>query len=318
MKKSKNKIAIVRCAVPHKLILKPNETLDIPAYTDRGLKCPPTTAILQETEESSIPEFVDVTPGVVHYKYGCNSLIVTLSNLTTNTVAISPKAILCELQPVVVTDEVLDRLEKDAEVEKKREEVVANLSIDENNILDDEQKDQIIQLLRKHKDIFSTSDSDIGHCTIMNHRIDLTYERPFKQKHRRIPPAMVDEVRQHLEQLLKCNIIRPSKSPWTSNIVLVRKKNGKLRLCVDYRMLNNRTVKDSFALPRINEVFDCLHGAKFFSTIDMKAGYHQIEVEELHKERTGFTVGPLGFFEYNRMSFGLCNSPVTYQRIMQE
>lgn len=127
---------------------------------------------------------------------------------------------------------------------------------------------------------------------------------------------MIDEVRQHLEQLLASAVIRKSQSPWCSNVVLVRKKNGKLRMCVDYRMLNNRTVKDSYALPRIEEVFDLLHGAKVFSTLDMKSGYHQVEVEEEHKERTAFTVGPLGFYEYCKMPFGLSNSPATYQRLI--
>ena len=89
-------------------------------------------------------------------------------------------------------------------------------------------------------------------------------------------------------------------------------------MCVDYRMLNKRSVKDAYALPRIEEVFDVLHGAKYFSTIDMKAGYHQVEIEDHHKERTAFTVGPLGFYEYIKMPFGLSNSPATYQRLMEE
>ena len=129
---------------------------------------------------------------------------------------------------------------------------------------------------------------------------------------------MIEEVRQHTEGLLAAGVIRSSKSPYSSNVVLVRKKNEKLRLCVDYRQLNDITVKDSFALPRLEEIFDCLHGARFFTTMDMKSGYHQIEVEESHKERTAFTVGTLGFFEYNKMPFGLTNSPSTYQRIMQD
>ena len=153
---------------------------------------------------------------------------------------------------------------------------------------------------------------------MIKHRIDLIDNTPFKQALRRIPPNMIDEVRQHLEQLLSSGVIRKSKSPWSSNVVLVRKKNGKLRMCVDYRMLNSRTVKDSYALPRIEEVFDVLKGSNTFSVIDMKSGYHQIEVEEEHKERTAFTVGPLKFFEYNKMPFGLSDSTATYQIIMEE
>lgn len=83
-------------------------------------------------------------------------------------------------------------------------------------------------------------------------------------------------------------------------------------------MLNKRTIKDAYALPRIEEVFDCLQGSKLFTTIDMKAGYHQVEIEDEHKERTAFTVGHLGFYEYIKMPFGLSNSPATYQRLMEE
>ena len=129
---------------------------------------------------------------------------------------------------------------------------------------------------------------------------------------------MIDEVRKHIEELLSCGIIKKSKSPWASNVVLVRKKNGKLRMCVDYRMLNKKTVKDSYALPRTEEIFDVLNGSTVFSTIDMKSGYHQVSVEDSHKCRTAFTVGPLGFYEYNKMPFGLSNSPATYQRLMEE
>lgn len=101
----------------------------------------------------------------------------------------------------------------------------------------------------------------------MKHRIDLLDMTPFKQRLRRIPFSMVDEVRHHL---LASGIIRKSKSPWASNVVLVRKKNGKLRICVYYRMLKNRSVKYAYALPRIEEVFHVLHGASWFSAIDMR------------------------------------------------
>ena len=89
-------------------------------------------------------------------------------------------------------------------------------------------------------------------------------------------------------------------------------------MCIDYRELNQKTKKDSYALPRIKELLDFLAGNIFFSTVDMKSGYHQVEILENHKERTAFTAGPLGFYEYNRMPFGLTNSPATYQRMMEQ
>ena len=161
----------------------------------------------------------------------------------------------------------------------------------------------------------------MGECYKIKHRIDLVDNTPFKQKHRRIPPSMIDEVCKHIEELLSSCIIKKSKSPWASNVVLVRKKNGKLRMCVDNRMLNTKTVKDNYALPRTEEIFDVLNGSTgstVFITIDMKSGYHQVSVEDSHKCRTAFTVGPLGFYEYNKMPFGLSDSPATYQLMMEK
>ena len=313
LRKNKNRLAVVKCALAEKLTIEPNKSVEVIGYADKELNFPNTTAMMQECEDSQIPNELDVTPTAIHYNYKNNGEIkVTLTNLTVNPVTISPKSILCEIQPVTVADEVFDK------IEDKHDVVLNNLSVDEDNLLTEDQKNTLYSLLEKHKEIFSTSDIDIGICNRIKHRIDLITDIPFKQRHRRVPPSMIEEVRQHIEQLLAAKVIRPSKSPYTSNVVLVRKKNGKLRLCVDYRQLNNITIKDSFALPRMEEIFDCLHGAKYFTTIDMKSGYHQIEVEESHKERTAFTVGSLGFYEYNQMPFGLTNSPATYQRIMQD
>ena len=100
---------------------------------------------------------------------------------------------------------------------------------------------------------------------------------------------MFDDLMENIRQLLTASTIRPSHSPWASNVVLVKKKNGKLRMCVDYRQLNNNTKKDSYALPRIEELLDSLGGNTYFTTVDMKSAYHQVEILEQHKERTAFT-----------------------------
>ena len=168
--------------------------------------------------------------------------------------------------------------------------------------LNDQQFEQGLQPIKSYIDIFSRSDDDVGHTDIVQHRIDLTDEKPFKQ---RISQAAYDDVRAHLRQLLNAGIIQPSCSPWASNVVLVRKKDKTLRLCIDYRQLNNITKKDSYVLPRIEELLDCLGGSTFFSVIDMKSGYDQVEIFEPHKEGSAFTVGPLGLYEYTCMPFGL-------------
>ena len=121
-----------------------------------------------------------------------------------------------------------------------------------------------------------------------------------------------------MKLLLQSGIVRKSHSPWSSNIVLVKKKDNSLRFCIDFRQLNKRTKKDAYALPRIEELLDSMAGNRYFTVIDMKSGYHQVEILEPHKERTAFTVGPLGLYEFNRMPFGLTGAPATYQRMMQD
>ena len=124
-------------------------------------------------------------------------------------------------------------------------------------------------------------------------------------------------MKQHLQEMVEVGAIKRSFSPWASAVMLVRKKDGGLRLCIDLPKLNNHTVKDGYALPGIVDTLDCLHGVVWFSTLDLKSGYWQVELEEEGKPLTAFTRGPLGFWECERMPFGLTNAPATFQRLME-
>ena len=183
--------------------------------------------------------------------------------------------------------------------------------------LTSEQVNLVEKLLLKWKDVFSLHDLDLGKTSLTKHHINLSDPTPFKERHRRIPPAMVQSVREHLKEMLDLGVIRPSNSPFASNVVLVKKKDGTLRFCIDLRRLNNNTIKDSYALPRTEETFDALHGSCIFSTLDLKSSYWQVEIEENDKHKTAFRVGNLGFFECNRMPFGLTNAPATFQRLIE-
>ncbi|KAL0153780.1 hypothetical protein M9458_050896, partial [Cirrhinus mrigala] len=136
------------------------------------------------------------------------------------------------------------------------------------------------------------------------------------QRFRRIPPSEYEVVKAHINQLLETQVIRESCSPYASPIVLVKKKDGSLRMCVDYRRLNSKTRKDAFPLPRIEETLDSLAGARWFSTMDLASGYNQVPVAEGDKSKTAFCT-PFGLFEWNRMPFGLCNAPSTFQHLME-
>ena len=128
---------------------------------------------------------------------------------------------------------------------------------------------------------------------------------------------MYDVVKMHIHEMLDVGAILPSNSPWASAVVLVQKKDGKLRFCIDLRRLNARTIKDTHSLPQIKETLDCLNSAEWFTSLDLKSGYWQVEMEEGSKALTAFTVGPLGFYECKRMPFRLTNAPATFQWLMQ-
>lgn len=165
-------------------------------------------------------------------------------------------------------------------------------------------------------EVFAQNDLDFGRTDQVNHQIKLSDETPFKHRARPIHPHDLEAVRKHLQELLQAGVIRESDSSFSSPIVVVRKKNGDVRLCIDYRKLNLQTVKDAYALPNLEEAISTLIGSKWFSVLDLKSGYYQIEVKEADKPKTAF-VCPMGFWEFNRMPQGVTNAPSTFQRLME-
>lgn len=184
------------------------------------------------------------------------------------------------------------------------------------SVLTEQEQASVKSLLHKYHSVFSAHDGDLGCTNLIVHDIPLLDDVPVRQRYRRIPPSEYEAVKAHINQLLESQVIRESSSPYASPIVLVRKKDGSLRLCVDYRLLNSKTRKDAFPLPRIEESLDALSGARWFSTIDLASGYNQVPVAEQDRPKTAFCT-PFGLFEFNRMPFGLCNAPSTFQRLMQ-
>ena len=181
----------------------------------------------------------------------------------------------------------------------------------------EEKAEHACELLMEYHDIFSLDDNELGCTSQVKHNIKVTDDEPFKERFRRIPPPLLEEVRTHMNDMLQVGAIRPSSSPWCNAVVLVRKKDGGLRFCIDFRKLNTRTKKDSYPLPCIQEMLESLEGSRIFSSFDFKSGFWQVEMDEASKQYTAFTVGSLGFFECERMPFRLCNAPMTFQRLMQ-
>ena len=174
-------------------------------------------------------------------------------------------------------------------------------------------------LLKEYHDIFSLEKRDMGHTNATKHKIVLKDldTLPFKERFRRIPPPQLDEVREHLKLMLDTGVIRPSNNLWCNAVVLVRKKDGSLRFCIDFRKLNSLTVKDSHPLPRICETLESLTGAAHYSTFDMNSGFWQVPMDKESKQYTAFILGSMGLYKCESMPFGLCNAPPTFQRLMQ-
>ena len=182
----------------------------------------------------------------------------------------------------------------------------------------EEQADKACSLLKEYHNIFSLEKNDTGHTKATKHKIVLKDPDipPFKERFHRIPPPQLDEVHTHLKMMLDAGVIRPSNSPWCNAMVLVRKKDGSLRFCIDFRRLNALTVKDSHPLPRICETLESLAGAAHYSTIDMNSGFWQVLMDEESKQYTAFTLGSMGLYECESMPFRLCNALPTFQRLM--
>ena len=234
-------------------------------------------------------------------------------------------------QPKVVVENLGPDLEEDIQPQNLNSENIENTSAEDDgswilNLIElsgledwsESLQHEAKEMLKRNAKVFSKDDMDMGRTNLVKHHIKLTDPVPFKEAYRRIPPQMYDEVKAHIQEMLDLGAIRPSNSPWASAIVLVRKKDGRLRFCIDLRKLNNRTVKDAYSLPRIESILDSLGGAQVFSTLDLKAGYWQVEMTEECKAYTAFTCGPLGFYECDTMPFGATNAPATFQRLMHD
>ena len=167
------------------------------------------------------------------------------------------------------------------------------------------------ELLLSYHDAFTLEPNELGCTSAIEHEIHLTDEEPFKERFRRIPPPLLEEVCASLRDMLEAGAIRPSQSPWCNTVVLVRKKDGSLRFCIDFRQLNAQTKKDSYPLPRIQEALESMARAAHFSTMDFKSRFWQVCMALELQQYTVFTVGNLGFYEFTRMPFGLCNTPAT-------
>ena len=182
--------------------------------------------------------------------------------------------------------------------------------------LDDRQRSQLAGTLLRFVDLFPIPGSTLtGHTDAVEHNIDTGDCRPVRCAPRRMSSQKIKREEACVNEMLAGGQIEPSESPWSASVVLVTKKDGGTRFCVDYRKLNLATIKDAYPLPRIDDTLDMLVGKQWFSTLDLASGYWQVSLSPEARCKTAFATHS-GLFQFRVMPFGLCNAPATFERLM--
>ncbi|GFW03807.1 retrovirus-related Pol polyprotein from transposon 297 [Trichonephila clavipes] len=185
---------------------------------------------------------------------------------------------------------------------------------EEGQALNVEERNDLMVLLNESKDVFRLG----GEPTpFVKHFINTGEHPPVSTAPYRLSPNRKEHLRKEIDTLLAHNIIEECESPYAAPVVLVPKSNGTVRLCIDYRKLNAITTPDKYPLPLMDVLLHDAKSTAFMSTLDLKSGYHQVEVNPADKDKTAF-VCPFGTFRYKRMPFGLRNAPTTFQRLMDQ
>ena len=245
-----------------------------------------------------------------------SNLPVSVINTTNAEIPIEKGTTIAEAVPVDVPAEGVAVAELPAERKKKKsydylKPLLEGLSRDVTHF----EKEQLWRLLKAYSDVFSEGKHDVGRTTLVSHKIDTGDAQPVRQRLRKQAWAHQEIIQNERKELSQTDVVREFNGPWCSNVVIVIKKDGTPRFCIDYRKLNELTKKDAYPLPSIEVCLDALAGSRYFSTFDLRSGYHQIPMEESSVEKTAFVTRE-GTFAFNVMPFGLCNAGATFQRLM--
>jgi len=248
-----------------------------------------------------------------------NEIVVSVINTSNQDIKINKNEIVGEIFEIDERNIQISNIETDENIQlTDPKNFLSKLDIGQN--LSNNQKFKLEKLIGKYEHIFQWNDYDVGLSNATKHSINTGNAKPIKQNPYRLPQTAKEEVENQISKMLENDIIETSKSPWSSPIILVKKKTQtdekqQYRFCIDFRKLNQVTIKDCYPLPRIDETVDALGGAKFFSTLDLASGYWQVPVSEKDREKTAFCANNK-LFQFKVMPFGLCNAPSTFQRLM--
>ena len=187
-----------------------------------------------------------------------------------------------------------------------------------SKLLNSAEQIRLKNLLIEHQKQFSKDSHDLGRCTLLEHHINIVPgTRPIKQHPYRLPLAKRRDAEAEIAAMAERDLIEPSTSPWSSPAIIVPKKNGGIRFCIDYRRLNKVTIPDSMPLPRCDDSLDALGGSKWFSTLDLRQGFFQVGLDEESRPLTAFCIPGSGLWQFKVVPFGSMTSPACFERVME-